>query len=180
MPLKNLSNFVFNLDFLLINAEIELILKWSQDCVLTEKATRTAKARIPAQDGNAEVPAVNPINRLKDLKFNITDCKLYIPVVALQAEYENELYKELKTGITIDFTWSKHRSQVINQRVTNNLNYLIDPTFNNVSRLFVLSFENEEDRKSFSKYYTPNVEIKDYNVILDGSITFYEIPIRNK
>ena len=28
---------------------------------------------------------------------------------------------------------------------TNNFNYLIDPTFNKVNRLFVLSFENEED-----------------------------------
>ena len=44
VPLKNLSNFVFNLDFLMINSEIELILKWSEDCVLTEKATREFKA----------------------------------------------------------------------------------------------------------------------------------------
>ena len=55
---------------------------------------------------------------------------------------------------------------MINQPVTNNLNYLIDPTFNNVNRLFVLAFENEEDRSSYSKYYIPTVEIKDYNVIL--------------
>ena len=40
LPLKNMSNFMFNLDFLLINSEIELILKWTEDCVLTEKATR--------------------------------------------------------------------------------------------------------------------------------------------
>ena len=43
-PLKNLSNFMFNLDFLMINSEIELILKWSEDCILTEKATRKFKA----------------------------------------------------------------------------------------------------------------------------------------
>ena len=40
VPLKNLSNFMLNLDFLLINSEIELILKWTEDCVLTEKVTR--------------------------------------------------------------------------------------------------------------------------------------------
>ena len=74
----------------------------------------------------------------------------------------------------------KCRSQVINQTATNNLNYLIDPTFNNVNRLFVLDFENEEDILSFSKYYTPTVETKDYNVILDDKEPFYEIPIRNK
>ena len=40
MPLKNLSSFIFNLNFLMTNTEIELILKWSQNYVLTEKATR--------------------------------------------------------------------------------------------------------------------------------------------
>ena len=68
---------------------------------------------------------------------------------------------------------------MINQTGTNNLNFLIDPTFNNVNRLFVLAFPNEEDRRSFSKYYTPTVELKDYNVIIDGE-RFYEIPIKNK
>ena len=55
-----------------------------------------------------------------------------------------------------------------NQTKNNNLNYLIDPTFTNVNRLFVLSFESEDDRTSFSKYYTPKVEIKDFNVLIDG------------
>ena len=53
-----------------------------------------------------------------------------------------------------------------NQTKNNNLNYLIDPTFTNVNRLFVLSFENETDRTSFSGYYVPKVEIKDFNVQL--------------
>ena len=48
---------------------------------------------------------------------------------------------------------------------TNNLNYLIDPTFNKVNRLFVLLFKNEEDDTSFSKYYTTTVEIKDFNEV---------------
>ena len=174
--LKNISNFMFNLDFLLINSEIELILKWTEDCVLTEKATRD---ELPAVDDPAAEPAVNAINRPKDLKFNVADCKLYVPVVTLQTEYQSQLYKDLKTGISIDFTWIKYRSQMINQTATNNLNFLIDPTFNNVNRLFVLAYPNEEDRRSFSKYYTPTVEIKDCNVIINGE-PFYEIPIKNK
>ena len=87
VPLKNLSNFIFNLNFLMINSEIELILKWSQNCVLTEKATRTEKA----QTNNPSHPFVDAINRPKDLKFNITDCKLYVPIVTLQEKYENKL-----------------------------------------------------------------------------------------
>ena len=158
VPLKNLSNFMFKLDILLINAEIESILKWSQNCVLTEKATREAKAATPQRGAIPAQTAVDAVNTPSDLKFNITDCRLYVPVVTLQTEYQNKWYKELKTGILIDFTWSKYRSQIINQTATNNLNYLIDPTFSNVNRLFVLAFPIEKDRNSFSEYYTPTVE----------------------
>ena len=41
-------------------------------------------------------------------------------------------------------------------------------TFNKANRLFVLSFENEKDRASFSIYYVPNVQIKDFNVLIHG------------
>ena len=68
---------------------------------------------------------------------------------------------------------------MINQTATNDLNFLTDPTFNNVKRLLVLAFPNEEDGRYFSKYYTPTIEIKDYNVIIDGE-PFYEISIKNK
>ena len=44
-----------------------------------------------------------------------------------------------------------------NQTKNNNLNHLIDPKFTKVNRLFVLSFENENDKTSFSKYYVPNI-----------------------
>ena len=71
---------------------------------------------------------------------------MHVPVVTLQAECENKLYEELKTGITMTVAWNKCRSQVIDQTATNNLNYLIDPTFNNVNILFVLAFEKEKKR----------------------------------
>ena len=51
---------------------------------------------------------------------------------------------------------------------TNNLNYLIDPTYSKVNKLFVLSFKNGDDRTSFSKYYTSCVKIKNFNVLVDG------------
>ena len=66
-----------------------------------------------------------------------------------------------------------------NQTKTNNLNYLIDPIFNKVNRLFVLSFENEEDRTSFSKYYTPKVEVKDFDVLIDRK-GFFDALVKNK
>ena len=69
-------------------------------------------------------------------------------------------------------------SQMSSQNNNNNLNYLIDTTFSNVNRLFVLSFENEDDKTSSHKYYVPSVEIKDYNVLIDGN-AFFELPIKN-
>ena len=66
-----------------------------------------------------------------------------------------------------------------NQTKNNNLNYLIDPTFTNVNRLFVLTFENEDDRTSFSKYYLAKVDIKYFNVLIDEK-PFFEIPVKNK
>ena len=65
------------------------------------------------------------------------------------------------------------------QTKTNHLNYLTDPTFTKVNRLYVLSFENEDDRTSFSKYYVPKVEIKDFNVLIDGKV-FFDVPVKNK
>ena len=66
-----------------------------------------------------------------------------------------------------------------NQIENKNSNYLINPIFTNVNRLFVLTFENEDDRTSFSKYYLPKVEIKELNVLIDGK-PFFEIPVKNK
>ena len=66
-----------------------------------------------------------------------------------------------------------------NQTKTNHLNYLINPTFTKVNRLFVLSFENEEDITSFSNYYVPKVEIKDFDVLIDGK-SFFDVPVKIK
>ena len=68
---------------------------------------------------------------------------------------------------------------MINQTKTNNFNYLVDPTFNKVNRLFVLSFENKEDGTSFSKYYVPKVEIKDFNVLINEK-SFFDVSVKNK
>ena len=68
------------------------------------------------------------------------------------------------------------------QPQNNNLNYLIDPTFTNVNRLFVLSFARNiigDDRDPFSDYYVPNVEIKDFNVLIDGKI-YFDLPVKSE
>ena len=68
------------------------------------------------------------------------------------------------------------------QPQNNNLNYLIDPTFTNVNRLFVLSFprnNNIDSRYSYSNYYLPKVKICDFNVLIDGK-SFFGLPVKNE
>ena len=104
--------------------------------------------------------------------FQITDTKLYVPMVTLSTEDDNNFLEQLKSGFKRTIKWNKYRSEMTNQAKTNHLNHLIDPTFTKVNRLFVLSFENGEDKTSFSKYYVPKVEIKDFNVLIDGKSFF--------
>ena len=160
-----------SLDIPLINCEITLILSWYEKCVLVSKALRNA----PDPQPN---PPIAAIESPTDAKFEITDCKLYVPVVTLSAENDSKLLEQLKSGFRRSIKWNKYMSQMSNQNKNNNLNYLIDPTFINVNRLFVLSFENEDDRTSYYKYYMPSVEIKYYNVLIDGN-AFFELPIKN-
>ena len=58
-----------------------------------------------------------------------------------------------------------------------NLNHLIEPSFQGVNRLFVLAFEDDAQRISTKRYYIPNVEIKDYNVVIDGK-NFFDQPVK--
>ena len=96
---------------------------------------------------------------------------MFVSVVTSSTEIEKTLLKQLRTGFKRTIKWNKYRSEMTNQTKINNLNYLIDPTFTKVNRLFVLSFENENDRTSFSKYYVLNVQIEDFNVLIDREIS---------
>ena len=164
IPLKYLSNFWRSLDIPIINWEITLILSWYKECVLVGRAFR----------GPPAAAIISPTSA----KFEITDCKLYVPVVTLSVENDNKLLEQLKSGFRRSIKWNKYISQMSNPNKNNNLNYLIDTTFSNVNRLFVLSFENEDDRTSYYKYYLPSVEIKDYNFLIDGN-AFFELLIKN-
>ena len=119
-----------------------MILSWYEKCVLVGKALRNALDPQPN-------PPIAATESPTDAKFEITDCKLYVPVVTLSAENDNKLLEQLKSGFRRSIKWNKYMSQMSNQNKSNNLNYLIDPTFSDVNRLFVLSFENEDDRTSY-------------------------------
>lgn len=66
-----------------------------------------------------------------------------------------------------------------NQAKSNNLNCLTDPILQKFNRLFVLSYEKEDESISYSDYYLRNINIGDYKVLIDGK-SFFEISIKNK
>ena len=87
--------------------------------------------------------------------LSIADCKLYVPVDKIK------LFTNLKSGFKREIIWNKYRSQMTTEAVNNNLNILIDPTFTNVNRLFVLAYQTADDRQSFSQFHLPRVMVKD-------------------
>ena len=125
--LKNLSNFWRTLEMPLINCEISLQLKWSKNFIL--------------------------VNQRKT--FSITATKLYVPVVTLSTQDNAKLLEQLKSSFTRTNNWNKYQPKVLTERSNQCLDFLIDPSFEGVNRLFVLSLEDEEQRTSDTRYYLP-------------------------
>ena len=101
VPLKHLSSFWRSLNIPLINCEVELILTWYKNCVLIDKLTRDA-------DYGAN-PHVSEINNPENAIYQITDTKLYVPVVTLSKEDDIKLLEQLKSGFKITIKWNKYR-----------------------------------------------------------------------
>ena len=100
-------------------------------------------------------------------KIKITDTKLYVLNVTLSTQDNAKLLQQLSFGFKIIINWNKYQSNPNTCAQNRYLNPLVDPIFQGENRLFVLSFENEDDRTSPSTYYLPKVEIKDSNVMID-------------
>ena len=155
VPLKYLSNFWRNLEMPLINCEINPILTWSSICVLVA-------TNIPNQNAT----------------LAITDTKLYVPVVTSSTQENTKFLQQLKSGFKRVINWNKCLSKPELLARNPNRNHLIEPSFQGVNRLFVLAFENDDDRISSGEYYLATVEIKDYNIMINGENVFDQ-PIKN-
>ena len=155
VPLKYLSNFWRTLEMPLINCEIKLLLTWSRDCVIIY----------------TDVDEQNPT-------FTITETNLYVPVVTLSTQDNAELLPQSKSGFKKPISRNKYLAKPELSAQNPNLNHLIEPRFQGVNTLFVLEFENDNQRTSNKTYYIPNVEIKDYNIMIDGK-NFFDQPINN-
>ena len=84
------------------------------------------------------------------------------------------MLQKLKSGFKGTINWNKHRSNLKTYAQNKHLNHLVNPIFQGISKLFVLSFENEDSRTSRSKYYLPKVKIKGYNFKIDGKKAFHQ------
>ena len=139
----------------LINCEVELILTWSENCVII----------------STNVANQNPT-------FTITETNVHVPVVTLSTRDSAKLLPQLKSGFKRTINWNKYLSKPELLPQNANLNHLIEPSFQRINRLFVLAFENDAQRTSKRRYHIPNVEIKDYNVMIDGKNVFDQ-PVKN-
>ena len=155
VPVKYLSNFWRTLEMPLINCEFNLILTWSSKCVI-----------------------IATVNQNQNAKFAITDTKLYVPVVTLSTQENTKFLQQLKSGFKRVINWNKYLSKPELLAQNPNLNHLVEPSFQGVNRFFVLAFENDDDRTSDEQYYLPTVDIKDYNIVINGE-NFFDQPIKN-
>ena len=133
----------------LITCEVNLILTWSANCIIIY---------------------TNVANQI--LTFTITETNLYVPVVTSSTQDNATLLPHLKSGFKRAISWNKYLPKPELLAQSANLNHLIEPSFQGINRLFVLAFENDDQRTSNKRYYIPNVEIKDYNVMIDGKKLF--------
>ena len=172
VPLKYLSNFWRSLDLPLINCETELDLSWSKECIKSEISI------IPRMPPVQDVTAIQTTSAT----FQISNGKLYVPVVTLSINDNIKFLENIKQEFKRTISWNKYRSEITTQTKKNNSDYLIDPTFRNINRLFVLSFKNDNDdptRNYFDDYYMVLVEIQDFNALIDNK-PFFDQPVKNK
>ena len=133
----------------LINCEINLDLNWSGNCVTV---------------------ATNVANQIPT--FLITDTKHYDPIVTLSIQHNEKLLEQLKYGFKRSIKWNKYQFEESIERPNQYLDYLINPIFQGVNRLFVSLFEDESQQTSYKQYYLPTLEVQDYNVMIDGQNFF--------
>ena len=100
-------------------------------------------------------------NKITGVNLVITSIKIYVSLVNLKEQF---------FGINIDLKQQHNRNN-------NKLDYMIDPAFRNIGRLFVLSFKNVGN--SFFKSYKLLVETKDFNASINNK-PFFDQPIKKQ
>ena len=147
IPLKYLSNFFRSLEMPLINCKIKLNLTWKKECVLSN------------QNGAAV--------------FIINDTKMYVPVVTLSKEDNKDFNEQQNKGFQISIYWNEYKTKETNENADANVfKYInLDSSFQGVNSLFVVAYNRANHQPTTNgqqKYYLPRIDLKKYNVIIDG------------
>ena len=111
--------------------------------------------------------------------FLITDTKIYVPVLTVSTQDNAKLLEQLRSGFKRIINWNKYQPKISTERQNQYLDFLIDPSFQGVNRVFVLSFEDEEQKTSYKRYYLPIVRIKSCNVVIDVQ-NFFDQPVKHR
>ena len=180
VPLKYISSFFRSLEMPLINTKLNIQLNYTKNSVISH--------RFAEPDANQGANS----STFKKIKT-----ELYVPVVTLNTEDNDKLNQLLDTEFKRKVYWNEHKSEIETITQVNNNNYykrtLLDAVIPGVNRLFLAGFNdndalaenaaNEErinnsarnkvERNGFAKYFLPRVDIKDYNVLIDGR-NFYD------
>ena len=154
----------------LINCKIHLELNWNNNSVM--------------YGANTYAGGDNANNR--KTTFNMTNTKLYVPIVTLSTKYNVNLTKQLIEGFKRSVYWNEYKSK-IESRDANNDNltkFPLDASFQGVNRLFVLAFDNTAgpnrvQKDGYRKYFLPRVDISKYKVLI-GGLNFYDQPINDQ
>ena len=139
---------------LLINCEINLILTWSTNCVISNAAAN------------------------QETTFATTDTKLYVLVATLSVQDNAKLLQQLKSWFKRTTKCNKYQSKTSTQAPNRYFDHLIDRSFQGVKRLFVSKFDVNANRLGHSRYYLPTAKVEDYNVMIDGK-NFFDQSIKN-
>ena len=148
VPLKYLSNFFRSLEMPLINCKIKLNLTWKRKCVLSTDAG--------------------------DGVFIINDPKMNVPVVTLSKEDNKDFIEQQNKGFQRSIYWNEYKTkeQDENANVNKHKYINLDPSFQGVNRLFIMAYSradnNQPTRNGQRNYYLPRIDLKEYNVIIDG------------
>ena len=128
---------------------------------------------------NCEVNLILRWSSNQNATFAITNTIFYVPVVTLSTKENAKLLQQLNSGFKRVINWNKYLSkpELLSQNA--NLNHLVEPSFQGVNGFFVLAFENDNQRISTRRYHLLTVEIKDYNVMING-VNFFDQSITNK
>ena len=171
VPLKYLSNFQRSLEMPLINCKVELSWKWFDNCVLT-----TAEIGVNADATGAD-----------SATLEVTDAKLYVPVVTLSAEGNVKLIKHLNKGFKRPVYWKKYKiigNKVVEIAAANaekDIRELLDSSYQGVKRLFVLAYDNATgDNQEFTLILSKNISFQQLKLKITTSRLMEELFMINQ